>query len=311
MELVEGAKKEKKVLLYTTMDLPQTIQIVHDFVQKYPFLDLEIHPLETETLVKKVEDEARRGLFIWDVLLGGGGLFRPLFQANLLASYHSPQREGVSEGLHDRGGYWSGYYINPFVLGYNTALLKEGEIPKSYGELLDPRWSGKRIAIDRTAHGLLRGLAPIWGEDKAMAYLKQLAQQHPVMARASVVAVDSMHSGDVSMVIARGPVIQGYKQKLGSPIDWVALEPVVAQIDAVMLSGQSPHPHAARLFIDFTLSREGQSALAGIQQIPVRRDMEPSATAVFGGHQWFVERPDKHVNFQETVRVFREIFGIQ
>ena len=131
------------------------------------------------------------------------------------------------------------------------------------------------------------------------------------MARASITAVDSLHTGNVSMVVARLPLIHGYKKKLASPIDWLFLEPIVAQMDTVMLSAQSPHPNAARLFVDFVLSKEGQIALDGIQQIPVRRDMEPRSKPVVQGHQWFVERPDRHVNFQETVRLFREIFGIQ
>jgi iron(III) transport system substrate-binding protein len=311
MQRIEGAKNEKKLLLYTTMELPQTIQIVHGFVEKYPFLDLELYPLETETLVKKVQNEARNGMFTWDILLGGGGLLQPLLEAHLMAAYHSPQRGAVSDALNDKEGYWSGYYINPYVLGYNTALLKEEEIPKAYEELLDPRWRGHRIAIDSAAHGLLRGLTSIWGEERTVGYLKRLADQQPIMARASIVAVDSMHTGNVSMVIARGPVVEGYKKKLGSPIDWVSLEPVVAQIDTVMLSAQSPHPNAARLFADFVLSREGQSAITAIQQIPVRRDMESGLNPVFRGHQWFVERPDKHVNFQATVGMFREIFGLQ
>jgi hypothetical protein len=221
MEFVEGAKKEKKLAFYTTMDLPQTIEIVRDFAQKYPFLDLELHPLEAETLVKRIQNEARSGMSAWDVLLGGGGLFQPLLEANLIISYHSPQRQAVSDGLNDSEGYWSGYYINPYVLGYNTTSVKEDEIPKKYDELLEPRWKGSRIAIDSTAHGLLRGLAIAWGEDKAVAYLKRLAGQQPVMARASITAVDSLHTGNVSMVIARAPVIQGYKKKLQSPIDWI------------------------------------------------------------------------------------------
>ena len=311
MELVEGAKKEQKLVLYITIDLPQTIQVVHHFVQKYSFLDLELHPLETETLVTRIQDEARSGMSTWDVVLGGGGLFQPLMEANLVASYHSPQREAISEALNDSEGYWSGYYINPYVLSYSTTLVKEAEIPKSYDELLEPRWKGNRIAIDSTAHGLLRGLTLVWGEDKAVAYLKRLADQQPVMARASITAVDSMHTGKVSMVIARAPVVQGYKRKLRSPIDWIFLEPIVAQIDAVMLSSRSPHPNGARLFVDFVLSKEGQSAFAGIQQIPVRRDMEPRLNPTLPDHKWFVERPDKHVNFQETVKLFREIFGIQ
>ena len=130
------------------------------------------------------------------------------------------------------------------------------------------------------------------------------------MASVSITAVDSVHTGNVAMVIARAPVIQGYKKKLQSPIDWISLEPTVAQIDAVMLSAQSPHPNAARLFVDFVLSKEGQSTLAGVQQIPVRRDMEPRSHA-FGSHRWFVERPDQHGNFKKTVKLFREIFRIQ
>ena len=311
LELVEGAKREKKLVFYTTMDLPQSIEVVRDFAQKYPFLDLELHPLEAETLVKRVQNEARDGVSTWDVLLGGGGLFQPLLEANLVVPYHSPQREAVSDALNDNAGFWSGYYINPYVLGYNTTAVKEEEIPKSYDALLEPRWRGNRIAIDSTAHGLLRGLAAAWREEKAVAYLKRLAEQQPVMARASIMAVDSLHTGNVAMVIARAPVIQGYKKKLQSPIDWVSLEPTVAQIDAVMLSAQSPHPNAARLFVDFVLSKEGQGALAGIQQIPVRRDMETRSKTISEGHKWFVERPDKHVNFRETVKLFQEIFGLK
>ena len=311
MRFVEGAKEEKGLVFYTTMELPQTIEVIRDFAEKYPFLGLELHPFETETLVKKIQDEARSRVSTWDVLLGGGGLFQPLLEANLIASYDSPHREAISDPLNDRRGFWSGYYINPYVLGYNTALVKEDAIPKSYEDLLEPRWKDNRIAIDSTAHGLLRGLAAAWGEDKAFAYLKRLADQRPVMARASITAVDSLHAGNVSLVIARAPVIEGYKRKLGSAIDWVSLEPVVAQIDVVMLSAQSPHPNGARLFVDFILSKEGQSALAGIQQIPVRRDMEPTSKNLLQGHKWFVERPDEHVNFQKTISLFREIFGIQ
>ncbi|HXV82398.1 MAG TPA: extracellular solute-binding protein [Candidatus Binatia bacterium] len=310
-QLVEGAKQEKKLVFYTTIDLPQTIEIVRDFGNKYPFLGLELHPLETETLVKRIQDEARSGMSTWDVVLGGGGLFQPLLEANLIVAYHSPQREAISNALNDSAGYWSGYYLNPYALGYNTTLVKGEEVPKSYDALLEPRWKGNRIAIDRTAHSLLRGLAAVWGEEKAVAYLKRLADQEPVMSRASITAVDSLHTGGVAMVIARAPVIQGYKKKLQSPIDWVFLEPTVAQIDAVMLSAQSTHPNGARLFVDFALSKDGQNAIAGIQEIPVRRDMEPGANTMSLGHKWFVERPDKHVGFPETVRLFREIFGLQ
>jgi hypothetical protein len=65
MKLVEGAKTEQKLILYITIDLPQTIQVVHDFAKKYPFLGLELHPLEADTLAKKVQNEARSGVSTW------------------------------------------------------------------------------------------------------------------------------------------------------------------------------------------------------------------------------------------------------
>ena len=308
MQLLEGAKKEEKLVFYTTMDLPQSVDVAYQFVQKYPFLRIDLHPSETETLVKKVQSEARTGNSVWDVLIGGGGLFQPLFDENLIASYHSRQRRRVSDALVDSAGHWSAYYINPYVLGYNTTAVKQEEVPKKYDDLLDPRWKGNRIAIDSTAHGLLRGLAATWGEDKALRYLRRLAEQRPVMSRASIAAVESIRTGNVLLAIARAPVMQGYKKDFSAPIDWVALEPTVAQIDAVMVSAHSPHPHAARLFVDFALSEEGQSVLAEVQQIPVRRDME--AQRLVGSSQWSVERPDKHVEFNKTVRLFRQIFGI-
>ena len=118
-------------------------------------------------------------------------------------------------------------------------------------------------------------------------------------------------SGNISLVIARAAVIQGCKNKLNSPIELVVLEPVVAQIDAVMLSGQSLHPNAGRLFVDYVLSNEGQRVLSGVQQIPVRRDGEASPAPLAQGHRWFVERPDRQVDFQKSVGMFREIFCIR
>ena len=112
MELVEEAKKEKKLVFYTTMDLP-TIEVVRDFAQKYPFLGLELHPLEADTLVKRIQDEARSGISAWDVLLGGGGSFQSLVEANLVVSYHSAQREAISDALNDSAGYWSGTTSTP------------------------------------------------------------------------------------------------------------------------------------------------------------------------------------------------------
>lgn len=293
------------------MDLPQNINVITHFLQKYPYWDLELHPLDSRTLIDKIQSEARSGIAGWDILLGGGGVFRALFQANLIAPYRSPERAGVSGAFNDRHGLWSGYYVNAYVLGYNTSTIKQNEIPRSYSSLLDARWKGGRIALDRNAHGLLRALAALWGREKALAYLKQLAEQQPVVAADNIVAVDSLHTATVDIAIARVPLIHAYKAKLKSSIDWSFVGPVVGQIDSVMLSARSQNPAGARLFVDFLQSKEGQEDFAEIQQFPVRRDMKPGSGIIAEGHPLFIERPDKNEDFSETVRLFRDIFGLR
>src|SRR6266542_3130155 len=78
MELLEGAMREQKLVLYTTPDLPQSIQVVHGFFQAYPFLDLEVHPLESARRITHEYDKSRTSTTRCDVLIGGGGLLQPL-----------------------------------------------------------------------------------------------------------------------------------------------------------------------------------------------------------------------------------------
>ena len=98
-----------------------------------------------------------------------------------------------------------------------------------------------------------------------------------------------MHTGGVSLFMARVPVIQGYKDKFQSPIDWNVLDPRIAQIDALMISAQSRHPNAARLFVNLLYRGRGRALLAGVQLIPVRRDMEAHTKRALRSHMWFVE----------------------
>jgi iron(III) transport system substrate-binding protein len=306
---LDEANQQQKLVLYSTMELPQNIDLINHFVRKYPLWDLELHPLDTSTLIERIQREARDGVFKWDVLLAGGGVFRPLFAANLIASYRSPEREGVSATFNDQNGFWSGYYVNSYMLGYNSNAARRDEVPTTYEGLLADRWKGKRIAIDGNAHGLLRTFTEVWGRNKAIAYLERLAEQQPVVVPESIIAVDSLHVGAVSLALGRFPVVHAYRRKLGSSIKWAFLDPVVAQIDAIMVSAQSRNPAAAKLFVDFAQSKEGQEVLASIQQVPIRRDMEMGRRAPIEGQAWFIEPPDKYEDLPETMRVFRRILG--
>ena len=60
----------------------------------------------------------------------------------------------------------------------------------------------------------------------------------------------------------------------GAPVDWLAIEPVITESVRIGLTAHAPHPNSAKLFIDFVLSREGQSIVAKTYRVPVRDDVE-------------------------------------
>lgn len=234
----------------------------------------------------------------------------PLMQRKLLASYRSPETRMIPEDLVDREGFWTAYYVNSYVLGWNTRQVRREEVPKTYEGLLDPKWKGGKISVDTEAYGMLEGLKRAWGVEKAIDFFKRLAAQEPVVKRGNTERVQLAVAGEYALIIAYNQTIQRMTSR-GAPIDWVPLEPAVTQVNPVMLGAKAPHPNAARLFYDFILSREGQEMLRGMQRIPVRKDVEPDPPRLFRGFKYVIESPEDYRDFDATVKQYMEIFKLR
>ena len=308
--LIEAAKKEGELVYFTTMTLSQSKKVVDQFEKKYPFVKVDLFRTGGGPLLNKIQTEARGGRYAWDVVSGRGEMVLPLMNAKFLAPYRSPESKTIEEDLVDNEGYWTAYYVNPYVLGYNTNLVKKEDVPQTYEQLLDPKWKGKKISIDDEAYGLLSGLIRAWGREKAVSYFKKLAAQDPVPMRGNTNRVQLTVAGEYSLIVAYAPTIQRETSR-GAPIDWVPLEPVAVQVNPVMLAAKAPHPNAAKLFIDFLLSKEGQKMLVGFRRIPVRPDVNPDPPRLFKGYKRIVEHPEEYKNFTETVKLYQEIFHLR
>jgi len=307
---IEAAKSEGKISFYTTMTLSQSKKVVDAFQKKYPFITPELFRGGGDEVLNRIQNEARGGLFAWDVVSTRGDSVLPLEDSNLIASYRSPETKFIDKDMVDDEGYWTAYYVNPYVLGYNTKLIKKEEAPKTYEQLLEPKWKGRKISIDDSAYGLLAGLTRAWGKEKAVEYFKKLAGQDPVVQRGNTNRVQLAMAGEFPLIIAYAPTIQRETSKQ-HPIDWVALEPVPVQVNPMMLAAKAPHPNAGKLFIDFLLSKEGQKMLVGFRRIPVREDVDADPPRLFKGYKRVVEHPEDYRNFNETVRLYQEILGIR
>jgi iron(III) transport system substrate-binding protein len=309
-QLIEGAKQEGNVSYYTTMTLSQSKKVVDKFQKKYPFIKPELFRSGGDAIMNRILNEARGGLYAWDVVSSRGDQVLTLEDEKLITPYRSPQDKFISPDLVDDQGYWTAFYVNPFVLGFNTNLVKKSDVPKTYEELLDPKWKGGKISIDDSAYGLLAGLERAWGKEKAITYLKKLAAQQPVVMRGNTNRVQLTMAGEYPLIIAYAPTIQRETSK-GHPMDWVPLEPVPVQVNPMMLAAHAPHPNAGKLFINFLLSKEGQEMLVGFRRIPSREDVEPDPPRLFRGYKRIVEHPEDYKNFNETIRQYQEIFGLR
>ena len=306
-KIIEGAKKEGSVMWYTSMAVDQSKVVVDRFQERYPFIKTSFLRLGGGALMNRVLTEARAGKSFFDVVGGRGEMIQAFKEKGLLAGYRSPETARIDPDLFDKEGYWYTYYVVPNALGYNTKLVKKEEVPKTYEALLEPRWKGRKISMDNEAYLLLQGLVSAWGREKAVDYMRKLAAQDPVLSRGNTERVTMTSAGEYPLVIAYAHTVEREKFK-GASMDWVPLEPAVVEIDPLMVGSKAPSPNAARLFLDYLLSKEGQEMLLEFQRIPVRSDVEPKPARLFRGYQRIVERPDDYKYFAENVKLFQEIF---
>ena len=306
-KIIEAAKKEGEIIWYTSMSVDQSQPLMNAFNKKYPAIKPILVRLGGGAVMNRVLTETRAGLFAFDVVGGRGEMIQIFKERAIIAPYISPETKQIDPDLFDKQGYWYVHYVVPWALGYNTQQVKKEEVPKSYETLLNPKWGGGKISMDNEGYLVLQGLITAWGKEKAVDYMKKLAALDPVLSRGNTERAALASAGQYPLILAYAHTLEREKFK-GAPMEWVPLEPAVVETDPQMIGSKSPHPSAARLFMDWILSREGQEMLLEFQRIPVRRDVEPKPARLFRGYQRIIEKPDDYKYFSDNVKLYQEIF---
>lgn len=309
-KIIDTAKKEGELVLWTASNLQLVTKVVQYFERKYPFLKTKVSRGGAVSLQSKIIAESLARQHNWDVTNFSFETIMGLIERKLIARYKSPERDMLYEDVIDREGYWTAIYLQPTILGYNTTQVKKSDVPRTYDDLLNPKWKGKKISVDSDSHDLLPGLSVAWGREKAVAYLKKLAANQPVTAPSGSLRVQQVVAGEYPLLLASANLIQAAKQQ-GAPIDWVVLEPAPIGLEAIMLAANAPHPNAGKLYIDFILSKEGQQILRDLQRIPTRKDVEPETPELVRGYKRAVFEPLKPEEYSEISKLYREIFDIR
>ena len=303
--LIEAAQKEGQVVWYTTLIVNQIVRpLKAAFEKKYPGVTLQFTRADDIVTAEKIIAEGRAGRVQADIFDGIANML-PLQEAGLLSPFTVPNEADYPAELKAKDGYWIAAIMYVFTPGINTTLLPKSEAPKTFQDLLDPKlkgkmaWNGSSMA---GAYGFVANVLTTMGEQKGMAYLRALAAQHVVNVEASSRAVlDQVIAGEYWMNLMAFNHHVMISARKGAPCDWLKLEPAPVMLDAVGLLKDAPHPHAARLLIDFLLSPDGQKVFQQNDYLPAL----PSVPAIVAGL-----RPNDggfKANFLQPDQIHREL----
>ena len=278
--LIEGATREKEVVYYSAMIVNQALRpLSAAFQKKYPFLKMSYWRGDSEDIFAKLTAEMRAGRLVADIV-EGTGVGELVVKGALAQPVWSPSLADIPEPRRDPNGLWVPTRMSYFSVAYNTRQVTAADAPKTYEDLLDPKWKGRMAWPQASASAaplFVTNLRIAWGEDRAMAYLQQLRQQKIVNFGAgnARTLVDRVVAGEYPIalqIFAHHPLISAGK---GAPVAAQLMAPVASAAGTLAIPKGSRHPHAAMLLMDFLLSKEGQTILAGAEYLPVRPDVEP------------------------------------
>ncbi len=307
--LEELAKKEGKVVLYTTMNTTETSKLINAFKKKLPSLDVDFYRTGDEAMLTKIETESRLNQNLWDVLLITGFAGYHLFLKGFFAKYDSPERKFFAEGFKDKEGFWTSSYTNTHILVYNTKMVPKDQAPKTYEDLLHPKWKGNMV-LDAKDYEWFANMLKFMGEEKGIAYMKKLAAQDLRIQPGHTLLTQLVAAGERPLGIAMyGHRVEQMKRQ-GAPLEWVGLNPVVLNLHPVALSARAPHPNAGKLLVDFLLSREAAQIIQSFNRIPDRTDVPPDPPSLIKGVPILPSDLSLVKDYNRYVKLFREIFNV-
>jgi iron(III) transport system substrate-binding protein len=304
----DQAEAEKKLVWYTTIGSADAKMLVDEFRRRYPKILAEYFRTGGPQLVERIFTEARAGKHLWDVFMNSAIYTHLLNEKGMLAVYESPESRFYRDGYKDPRGAWTSIYTNYAVAGYNAKLVTKDEVPKSYSDLLKPVWAGQ-IGMDAKSYEwfavVVRGL----GEEKGLSLMRQLAKTKVQLRNGRELVAQLVAAGEFKLALTA--YSQNYETlKLGgAPVDWVALNPVYANIHPVALSAKAPNPNAGKLFIDFLLSKTGQEILRAQKRIPDRIDTPPELPRLIEGIKPVFGSPEMYGDYNRYIKLFQETFA--
>lgn len=306
-KLIEGAKKEGTLTYYTSVNQGDASLMVKAFEEKYPFVKISMLRTPGEKLFTRALAEARAKKLPADVYDSSIVQVLQMKENGLLMKYVGPENKAYPAKFRDPEGYWNATFHLPYVITYNTKIISPQEAPKSYEDLLNPKWRGK-IGMDAEDVQWFFHMQKIMGREKGIDYMRKLARQNVSFRKGHTLLHTLCAAGEIPILVV------GYLSGVetakagGAPIDWVrfASFPIITAIHSVAVVASAPHPNAAKLFYNFIISRDGAKVFKKVQRISARPDEQ---AADIKNMDFYVAFPGELMaNYKPVLKEWEEIF---
>jgi iron(III) transport system substrate-binding protein len=270
--LLAEAKKQGEVVMYTSLNLKDSVPITEAF-EKATGLKVQLWRASSEKVLQRAVAEARAGRFACDIIETNGPEMEAAYREKLLEEFYSPHFRDLPAAAFPKHRHWIADRFNFFTIGYNTNLVKPEEVPKTYEDLVHPRWAG-RVGIEGSDVDWFAAMVKLMGEEKGLAYFRKLADSRPQVRTGHTLMGELVASGEIPLAAT---IYNHNIERLavkGAPVQWKALNPTFGRPNAIGVARHAPHPHAAMVFADFMLSKEGQTLIRDRNRVPASLTVE-------------------------------------
>jgi len=263
-QLIEAATKEGKVVYYTAIDLKVAQGLAKSFEQKYPGITVQVERTGSERIFQRLAQERANKIYAVDVLDGSDqALFVTWKKQGILEPYIPAELMKWPADQRDPDGTFASVRFTLMPIAYNTNLVKPEDAPKSFADLLDPKWSGKIVKAHPSYSGGI--VTSTFQTVKAIGwgYIEKLGKQKVLQVQSATEPPKKLALGERAVSADGLEYMDIRMQEGGAPIKIVYPSegtPFIPGCEAI--AANAPHPNAAKLFMSFMVSRETQQYLA-------------------------------------------------
>jgi iron(III) transport system substrate-binding protein len=261
---IEAAKKEGKVVWYTSLALPSSTMLAHLFMDKYKGIEVEVHRSGSQRVLQRAMQEVSAGIKNFDVIhTSDAGHFVLLKDKGLLMKYVPKGTESFPAGFKDNEGFYYGMRATLSVIAYNPKLVSDKEAPKTWKELLDAKWKAKQVTAHPGYSGIILTHVVALVNQYGWEYFKELAKNKLHIVQSANDPAGVVASGERPVGVNGAEYFYYKTLKQGNPIKIVyPKEGIPLVVSPSAIAKDAPHPNAAKLFTEFIFTKEAQQVLA-------------------------------------------------